>query len=191
MKIDFITINPSQYREHCFDLKGFTSSRWQVDFYLLNEDYEQGIDDVSDLHHQVALHFTAYDLSEETPECAYKFLQKALRTLNQCYLLENDRPVGNGAIYNVEIDYNTIFANELKTVLFFMFRMFGIKPEYNSSNIDQLATHVYLYYSSIKWLDYPFHSGCMDYEIFEDMESFDMLMKGEYELKEYMSDIIY
>lgn len=188
--IDFITINPTQYREHCFDLEGFDCSRWEVDFYLINEHYDPEFDEDSDQHDVVSLQFTAYDLEQETPEQAYKFLQEALKVLVACYKIGNNYP-SYGAVFSQQLEYDTIFSAELKQVLTFIKELLGINKSFNINNIDKLSTYVYLYYSSVKWLDYPFHSGCNDYTIFEDMEEFEKLVNGEYELKHYINANLY
>lgn len=188
--INFITINPTQHRQECFNVKGFKCSRWEVDFYLDNEIYEQGVDDEKDRYNIVSLQFTAYDLKQETPEQAYIFLQKALTVLVSCYVLGEDYP-DYGATFSQNINLEEIATDELKQVLHFIEQLLGVQPVFTSSNIDKLREYTYLYYSSVKWLDYPFHNGCNDYTIFEDMEAFENLLHGRYELKHYLNANLY
>ncbi len=184
MSIEFIAINPTQHREHCFDLEGFNCSRWEVDFYRLNEGYDQDIDDPSDKYQVSSLQFTAFDLEEETPEQAYKFLQKALKALNDTYLsIEGNTYPSHGGVYSVDISFETTFSCNLKQVLIFTKTLLNIDTVFNISNIDDLCKLTYFYYSSVKWLDYPFHAGATDHKIFESMEDFEDLANGKYELK--------
>ena len=190
MKISHIAINPTGYREHCFDVKELKCSRWEVDFYLINDQFEEGFDEESERLIPVSLQFTAYNLKRETPRNAYKFLQKALNVLVECYCIDRKYPSHSGTFHQ-DISLQDIATNELKEVLNFTDKLLEKRPVFSKSNIDDLASYTYIYYSSVKWLDYPFHNGSADHQIFEDLESFETLLNGKYELKDTLNANLY
>ena len=202
--IDFICINPSSHRENCFNIESVSCSRWQVDFYQLNEDYDP-IDPDDEKHFIGSLHFTAYNLKQETSKEAYKALQLQLNYLLKASeqsqvirytpfklssLLELTQYNQDDPFTSFTYLYEDINTSQLKSTIKFYELITGKKQVFTINNIENINDMSYLYYSSLKWLYYPFgadtNTKCLD-----DVNEFIDLINGDVKLKDYLQNSCY
>ena len=195
--LDFICIKPSSYRVNCFNIKGVNCSRWQVDFYQLNEDYDPT--DPDDENHFISsLHFTAYNLKHETPKGVYKALQLQLNYLlkaSEQSQLINRAPfkfinLSELTQYNQDDPftsftylYDDINTGHLKSTIKFYELLTGKKQVFTLDNIEDINDISYLYYSSLKWLYYPFGTDT-NTKCLNDVNEF----IGDVKLKDYLQN---
>lgn len=201
--LEFITINPSCNRANDFNIKGLISSRWQVDFYQTNPDYLEDPEN-EDQYLVGTLHFTAYDLEKNTPQQAYTALCKQLKLLLQASFQDQEiqyKPFCNSVLENIDLestdpfigfktDYSDVYCCNLKSALKFNELLTGKMSLFTIANIEDLQDIVYLYYSSVKWLFYPF-TDQTNTPCFNNFEEFVKLIDHSIELRDYMPDSIY
>ena len=203
--LDFITINPSDHRKFDFDIKGLDCSRWQVDFYNVNPDH---LDNPEEETHIIgSLHFTAYNLKNETSSNAYKALQRQLGYIiavateshTICgipptpFSMTHFKYMSCGLVDPfrfITSSYTDILDGNMKSVIAYYQMLLGKTLNFNMSNIGDLSGMAYQYYSALKWLVYPFtedtNTRCL-----KSLKDFRRLLKGKVELKDYLQHSIY
>lgn len=201
--LEFITINPSCNRAKDFNIEGLKNSRWQVDFYQSNPDYEDDPEN-EDQYFIGSLHFTAYGLEQETPENAYKALCKQLKLLLQASFQDqeiNYKKFNKEVLASIDLettnpfvglntDYVDIISCNLKSAIKFHELLTGKFQMFALDNIETLHSIVYNYYSAVKWLYYPF-TDQTNTECLNDFGEFKALINHEIELKDYIQHNIY
>ena len=187
--LKYITINPSDYRKNDFNIEGVLNSRWQVDFYnSIDEEVVIG-----------TLHFTSYGLHEgSTGIEVYNKLRSQLlallsasevsqriqykdflyRDIEELAYYQQDNPF-TGFDFSLDETYSA----HLKAALIFYNKITGKDLILSVENIDMLQGIAYNYYSSIKWLYYPF-SDMTNTPCLKDLSDFKDLVSGAVKLVE-------
>lgn len=197
--LKFICINPSEHRLHDFDIKGLNCSRWQVDFYQENEDHDPSDPD-EEQHHIGTMHFTAYNLKQETPKEAYKALQLQLKLLLMASeqsqqlnykpfvlseLTDLTRYTQDDPFAGFTYLYDDINTGQLKSAVKFYELITNKWQVFTVNNIELINDIAYQYYSALKWLYYPFTNDT-NTKCLNDVNEFIDIVSGVIELKDYL-----
>lgn len=173
-----ITINESSYRENDFnhpDSK-IISQRWVIDFYIDNPDYLEYKDsdpqylideEIPEFNHSYT-YFTSYSSKELTAKEALKFLQLTINMLFDSLKLSSCR-YANQRVFTMDYDYNTLLQCHTESTFYFLNKL-KFPTVLSAVNSDKFFQGVYVYYSSLKWLDMAINGGASDL-IFETNEN--------------------
>lgn len=168
----FVGINPSEYRQHCFDskLESVVNSRWQLDLYIHNVDSDDNhlwpVEDHAPLHVACTVHFTAYDIEQDDKQGALNFYMDALAELFECYKMDWTAPIHDTSDIAVLTYDDCNIDNGPKGLTAFINNPLFKSPialygQPLTQLFDDLSSAQYLYYSSLKLLSYPMGEGCV------------------------------
>ena len=189
MKIEYITINPSTYRENDFNHhdRNVISQRWVIDFYSENEWFEDDPENEPMYKANHHLYFTSYSRLDGQLDNlgAYTFLQEILKTLKESALMDC-----KGRFPNNISDYETrdiIFYHEKGFRNFC--EKYGLVCSYYGPHSGDFHKSLYIYYSSLKFIDFMSPLGCTTASgLVENEEEYDRLASGAIPLVQKLSE---
>lgn len=148
--INHVTLEPSTYRDH-FKLLG--GNRWKITFYLVNEIYVEGFDDIEHKFDKVDVHFTA-PTYPDTPQEAFKAFLSILEELIKYSDLTRET-----SDYSAFLELNNdsdVSITDKGFIQFVKDNVLELGVEHGGTDIESIVQHLeelkYYYYSAMKLL---------------------------------------